>query len=129
MERRATLLILHMDAAARQVCLDSGGDSLMEGDDVLTAIEALRDYFQPDAIDHAFNQVGKFMTNKRTDQSSEKFFIEFGISRRQAEKNLLQKGSGFPDLLATFLRRRAAQLKPSERTLSMATIAGNVDFV
>ena len=32
-EKRPTLLILHMDATARRVCLCSGGDTLMEGDD------------------------------------------------------------------------------------------------
>ena len=53
-DKRATLLILHLDATARQVCLHSGGVSLMEGDDVMTAIQALRDSFQPVAIDRIF---------------------------------------------------------------------------
>ena len=51
----------------------------MEGDNVMTASQALRDNFQPDAIDRIFKQVGKFMTYKRTDQTIEKFLMEFGI--------------------------------------------------
>ena len=49
-----------MDATARQVCLYSGGDLLTQGDDVMTAIQALRVYFQPDAIDHIVKQADKF---------------------------------------------------------------------
>ena len=74
-EERATLLILHMatmclhsggdkfvSTLARQVCRHSGGEALMAGDDVMTAIQALRDYSQPDAIGRIFKQVGKFLT-------------------------------------------------------------------
>ena len=49
-DKRATLCPLHMDAAARQVYLHVGGDALTDGDDVMAAIQALRDYFQPGAI-------------------------------------------------------------------------------
>ena len=55
MEKRATLLILHMDATARQVCLYTGGDPLMEGDDVATVTQALRDYFQPDVSGQVYD--------------------------------------------------------------------------
>ena len=41
----------------------------MEGDDVMAAIQALRDYFRPDAIDRIFKQVGKKLLYKRTDQA------------------------------------------------------------
>ena len=51
----------------------NGGDTIMEGDDVMTAIQALRNYFQPDTIDHIFKQVGKFTPYNRTDQSIGKF--------------------------------------------------------
>ena len=85
-EKRATLLILHVDATARQVCMFSGGDTLMQGDDVRTVLQALKDYFQPDAVDYIFTQVAKFMNHKRTDQPMEKFLMEFGILRNKAEK-------------------------------------------
>ena len=37
-------------------------------------------------------------------------------------------GGGFPDLYTCFLCIRAAQLKPAEKTLLMASMAGNVEF-
>ena len=55
MGKRATLLILHMGATARQVCLYTGGDPLMEGDDVVTVTQALRDYFQPDVSGQVYD--------------------------------------------------------------------------
>ena len=97
MERRAALLILQMDAAARRVCLHTNGDTLMEGDDVLPLLRALRDSFRPHAIDHVFEQVDKFMTYGRTDQPIVKFLTEFGNLRRKSEKHLFPKGSGSPD--------------------------------
>ena len=59
-EKRPTLLILHMGPAARQVCMFSGADALMEGADVMLVVQASRDYFQPDAVDRIFSQVEKF---------------------------------------------------------------------
>ena len=55
-----------MDPAARQVCLFSGGDTLMEGGDVMLVVQVLRDYFQPDAVDRIFTQVEKFTSYVRT---------------------------------------------------------------
>ena len=60
-ERQSTLLILHMDPAARQVCMyNSGGDTLMAGCDVQLVMRTLRDYFQPDTFDRIFTQMGRF---------------------------------------------------------------------
>ena len=128
-DERATRLILHMDAAARQVCLHSGGDALMEGGDVMTALQALRDSLQPDATGRISKQVDKCMTYKRTDQPFEMFLAEFGISRRIAGKHPYSSGSVFPDLYVTFFCIRAAQPEPGDKTLLMASMAGNADFV
>ena len=67
-ERRLAKLILHMDATARQVCLFTGIDSPMEGDDVRMVPQTSRDYFRPDAADRISTQVDKFTSNVRTDQ-------------------------------------------------------------
>ena len=37
-------------------------------------------------------------------------------------------GGGLPDLYICFLRIRAAQLKPAEKTPLMASTAGNIEF-
>ena len=37
-------------------------------------------------------------------------------------------GGGSPDLCICFLRIRAVQLKPAEKTLLMANMAGNIEF-
>ena len=76
-ERQSTLLILHMDPAARQVCMNNaGGDTLMAGCDVQLVLSTLRDYFQPDTFDRIFTQMGRFMSYVRTDQSVETFLME-----------------------------------------------------
>ena len=59
-EKRSTLLILHMGPAARQVCMSSGADILMEGCDVTLVAQVLRDYFQPNEVDRIFTQVENF---------------------------------------------------------------------
>ena len=61
-ERQSTLLILHMDPAARQVCmLNSEEDALMTGCDVQLVMRALRDYFQPETFDRIFTQMHRFV--------------------------------------------------------------------
>ena len=65
-EKRSTLLLLRMDAAARQVRLFSGGDTRMEGDDVVMVVQTLQNYFQPDAADRVFTLVDKFTPYVRT---------------------------------------------------------------
>ena len=86
----------HMEQVARQVCLHAGGDTLTQGDDVTTAIQALRDYFQPDAVDHIFKQADKFPKSKKTDQTMERFLMEFGISRARKEKAYVSEWGRFP---------------------------------
>ena len=54
--------------------------------------------------------------------------MEFGVLHCKAEKHLPPTGGGFPDLYIRFLRIRAAQLKPAEKTLLTASMAGNIEF-
>ena len=100
----------------------------MEGGHVMLVVQVLRDHFQPDAADRIFTQVEKFTSYVRTDQPIEKFLMEFGILRRKAEKHMFPTGGGLPDLHICFLCVRAAQLKPAEKTLLMASMAGNIEF-
>ena len=54
--------------------------------------------------------------------------MEFGILRRKAGEHVCPQGGGFPDLYVAALFIQAAQLKPSEKMLLMASTAGNVEF-
>ena len=102
-ERQSTLLILHMDPTARQVCMyNAGGDTLMAGCDVQLVLSTLRDYFQPDTFDRIFTQMDRFMSYVRTDQPIERFLMEFGILRQKAEKLMYPSGGGFEDLFFRF---------------------------
>ena len=106
----------------------SGADVLMEGCDVMLVVQVLRDYFQPDAVDRIFTQAEKFQSYVRTDQTIEKFLMEFGILRWKVEKHMFPTGGGFPDIYICFLRIKAAQLKRRGRTLLMASLGGQIDF-
>ena len=64
----------------------------MAGCDVRLVIQTLRDYFQPDAADHIFTQVERFMSYARADQPIEKFLMEFRILRQKASKGVASRG-------------------------------------
>ena len=127
-EKRATSLLLHMDTVARQVCLNSGGDVMMNGADAALVLQALRQYFQPDAVDQVFQQIDKFMKFRRIDQTMERFLMEFGILRMKADKHIYPSGGTLPDSFVSFLCMQAAQLNPTERSLLMASIGCIMDF-
>ena len=75
-DKRASLLVLHMDPIARQVCLHSGGDAFMDGVDVTSILQILKHYFLPDATDQVFQDVQRFLLYKRTDQPMERFILD-----------------------------------------------------
>ena len=127
-ERRSALLILYMGPAVRQGCIFSRAGVLMEGCDVMLVAQVLRGYFQPDGVDLIFTQAERCQSYVRTDQTVEKFLMEFDIFRRKAEKHMFPTGGGFPDFHICFLRIKAAQLRPREKTLQMASLGGQIDF-
>ena len=127
-ERRSALLILHMGPAARQVCVFSGADVLMEGCGATLVAQASRDYFQPDAADRVFAQAARFQSYVRAGHTIGKFLMGFGIFRRKVEDHMFPIGGGFPDIYICLLRIKAAQLKPREKTLLMASLGGQIDF-
>ena len=54
---RASVLILQMQPAPRQVCLAEGRGILGRSDGVTKILEILRNYFAPDAVDAIRQQV------------------------------------------------------------------------
>ena len=54
--RQASISSPQMDAAARQVYLNAGGDTSMKREDVENFLRVLRNYFRPDALDRIYQQ-------------------------------------------------------------------------
>ena len=94
--QRASQLVLHMEPFARQICLQSGGDSFMEGVEVAEVLQVLKMYFLPDASDHVYQDVWEFLHHKRTDQTTGRFLLEFDLLRTKAARKI-QRGFQFPD--------------------------------
>ena len=51
------MLILQMETIARQVCLRAGCGAFLRGEDVETISKIPRNYFQPEALGHVYQQV------------------------------------------------------------------------
>ena len=68
-DQRASQLVPHMEPLARQICLQSGGDSFMNGVAATEVLQVLKQYFSPDASDHAYLDVWEFLHHSRTDQT------------------------------------------------------------
>ena len=58
----------------------------MEGVAVTEVLQVLKQYFLPDASDHVYQDVWKFLHHKRTDQTMERFLLEFDLLRSKAER-------------------------------------------
>ena len=125
-DRRASQLVLHMEPFARQVCLQNGGDSFMEGVAVTEVLQVLKQYFLPDASDHVYQDVWKFLHHKRTDQTMERFLLEFDLLRAKAERKI-QVGFRFPDSFISVLCMGNGSLSAHQKTLVMASVQGSLD--
>ena len=82
---------------------------------VRMVLQTLQDYFQPDAFGRIFAQMERFTSYALADQPFEKFLMEFGIPRQQAEKHMFPAGGGFQDLFLCFQCIKAARLNPMRR--------------
>ena len=79
--KRAAALILQVETVARQVCLAAGSDSVANNDGAEQILGILKDYFAPDAVDSAFQEVARFLQFKRTDQTMDVYPAQNGIGR------------------------------------------------
>ena len=57
---RASVLILYMDSAAREVCAAAGRGVIMGREGAMKITVLLRDYFAPDAVESAYQEVARF---------------------------------------------------------------------
>ena len=92
-----------MDTIARQVCLNAGEDAFMQGEDLGAILKIARNYFQPDALSHAYRQVAKFHKRRRADHATERCLPGFDVLRRKAEARVEMEGA-FPDGFVSILR-------------------------
>ena len=53
----------------------------MDGVEVAEVLQVLKQYFLPDASDHVYQDVWKFLHRKRTDETMERFLLEFDLLR------------------------------------------------
>ena len=94
--------------------------------EVAEVLQVLKQYFAPDASDHVYQDVWKFLHHKRTDQTMERFLLEFDLLRTKAERKI-QKGFQFPDSCISALCMGNAMLTPNQKTLVMAAVQGSLD--
>ena len=85
---RASLLVLRMRPAPRQVCLAAGGDYLDDQDGAARLLGVLRKFFPPDAAGAIRQRVMRFTHFRRAEHSIDEFVVEFDSSGRTAESNM-----------------------------------------
>ena len=98
----------------------------MDGVEVAGVLQVLKQYFSPDASDHVYQDVWEFINQKKTDQTMERFLLEFDLLRTKAERKI-QKGFQFPDSFISALCMGNAMLTSNQKTLVMAAVQGSLD--
>ena len=119
---RASVLILHLQPALRQVCLADGSDVLGRSDGVAGIWVLLRNNFAPEAADEIRRQVLRFTRFRRTDQSIDESTAAYELLRRKAEPEM-GTGARFPGQLVTLLRMDCAALSRHENRWSWRSVA------
>ena len=73
--KRASPLILQMETIARQVYMKAVAHTFMQGEGAETILLTLRNYFQPGALGHVYQQLTKCLQRKRTDQTLRRYLL------------------------------------------------------
>ena len=113
-----------MDTIARQVCLNAGGDNFTQGADAENILKVLRSYLQPDALGRMRQRATKSSQNKRADQPTERYLLEYDVLRRKAEARAIA-GRESPDACASALFSRNAALSKNDKSLLLAIVRGS----
>ena len=87
----------------------------------------LRNYIQPDALDHMYQEETEFSPKKRADQTMERYLPEFDGLRRKEEARVIM-GGAFPDASVSILRMQNAALSRNGKSLSLASVQRSLDF-
>ena len=119
------MLILQTGTIARHVCLNAGGDAFSRGSAAETNSKILRNFFLSGALGHVYQRVAKFSERKRTDQTAERYLLEFDVTRGEAEGRAIM-GGAFPDGFVSILRMRNSSLSRTEKSLLLAGAQGSL---
>ena len=90
--------MLQMDAIARQVCPNAGGDASLQREDLETILNTLRGYSLPDALGPVYRVATKCLRYKRADQAAERRHFKFAVLPRKADQRAVT-GRVLPDCL------------------------------
>ena len=100
--------------------MNAGGDSCARGEDAEAIPNVFGDYFKPEALDHVYQQVTKFLQYRRTGQTTGRDLLEFGFSRLKAEARALM-GGAFPDGFAPTLFMQNEALSRNDKSSLLAS--------
>ena len=124
---RASLLVLRTQPTPRQVCLAGGGDISGHGDGATGILDISRGYLAPEAAGAIRQQVVRFISYRRTDQSIDDYVAEFVPLRSEAESRM-EMGAGSPEQFASILRMSYAGLSRPEKSSVTASCQKNLKF-
>ena len=124
---RASVWILHMQPAPRQVCLADGSDILGRSDGVAKILEISRNYFAPEAADAIRQQVVRYVRLRRTDQPIDGYIAEYDLLCRTAESEM-EMGAGFLEQSVSMLRMGNAALSHHQKSLAPASCHKSLEF-
>ena len=117
-----------MDAIARQVCANAGGDTFLRGEDAETVLRTVRNYVQPATLGRVYQQESKLSQFRRTDQTMERYPLEFGVSSWEADAGATMGGT-FADGDVPILCLQNAAGCRAEKSLSPADVRGPCNFL
>ena len=103
----ASALILQMDTATCQVCVDGEGGVTMGGDGADQISNISRGCVAPGTDGPVCQAVARLLRNSRTDQTTDVFWLEVDVLRREAEFET-QLGGAPPEPFAPALCMRNA---------------------
>lgn len=109
---------------AQDACIAIGNQKVLGKNGVDTLLSVLRNYFAPDVMGAARQDVSKFSHFRKTAQNAGENFAKFGLLPRKAEGRA-KHGGGVPDAFASVLCLQNANLPCQEKSLVLASTHGN----
>ena len=112
----------------RGMCSAIGSGKLVEPNALVRALQVLRDYFAPAALDAVYRDAVNFWRLNRTAQSGDEYLVKSDLPRRKVQTCLHPRGS-FPAAPATALCLRKASLPLSGNSLALLRVRGGLGLV
>ena len=97
---RASASILHMNAAAREVCMSAESEVIVGHDEVGEISDLLHDCLAPDAVGSVNQEVARLSQSNRATEKTNGRLERVDSSRRKAESKM-RMGGAFPGNFAS----------------------------